>query len=301
MDRRTFITTAAVAPVAFAASGSMSITPRRHAFDISLAQWSLHRALNAGKIDHLDFAKIAKKDLGIDAIEYVNTFFKKKAKDEKYLGEMKKRADDLGVKSLLIMVDREGALGDANEKRRGKAVDNHVRWLDAAKFLGCHSIRVNAKSSGTWEEQRDRAADGLRRLSKLGDERGLNVIVENHGGLSSNGKWLAEVMKKVDHKRCGTLPDFGNFRIAGNKWYDRYRGVEELMPWAKAVSAKSHDFDDKGNETNTDYAKMLGIVLKAGYSGYIGIEYEGGKLDEMAGIKMTRDLMLRLRKQLHAK
>ena len=253
-------------------------------FEISLAEWSLHRTINGGKLDNLDFAKAAKHDYGINAIEFVNQFFKDKAKNTEYLTELKKRADGEGVKMLLIMCDGEGALGDADEKKRQTAVENHFQWVEAAKFLGCHSIRVNAQSSGSYDEQVDRAADGLRKLTEFGVKHDISVIVENHGGLSSNGEWLAKVMKKVGLPRCGTLPDFGNFRVSKDEMYDRYKGVTELMPFAKAVSAKSHDFNDAGDETNTDYSKMMKIVLAAGYHGYVGIEYEGGKLSEPEGI-----------------
>ena len=196
------------------------------------------------------------------------------------------------------MCDREGALGDPDKVTRKKAVVNHHKWVRAAKFLGCHSIRVNAQSEGTYDEQMNLAADGLRELTEFGEDYGINVIVENHGGLSSNGEWLASVMKKVNHHRCGTLPDFGNFRIRDEKWYDRYKGVTELMPYAKAVSAKSHDFDSEGIEINTDYFRMMKIVLNAGYNGYVGIEYEGKKLSEMEGIKATKALLERVRDSL---
>ena len=219
-------------------------------FKISLAQWSLHKTFFSKQADPLDFAKIAKNDYGIDGIEYVNQFFKDKAQDQEYLGELKKRADDNGVTSVLIMCDGEGALGDADEAKRMQAVDNHKKWVEAAKFLGCHSIRVNAQSSGSYPEQIKRAADGLRKLTEFGATHNIGVIVENHGGLSSNGSWLAEVMRTVNHPGCGTLPDFGNFQVAPKVWYDRYKGTEELMPFAKGVSAKSHDFDEAGNETN---------------------------------------------------
>ena len=267
-------------------------------FEISLAEWSLHRNLQSGKIDHLDFCKIAKNDFGLDAVEYVNSFFFDKAQNQSYLKEMKQRATDLGVKSLLIMCDNEGSLGDPDPVARTKAVENHYKWIDAGKYLGCHSIRVNARSKGKYDEQMKLAADGLSRLIEYGVNNDINVIVENHGGLSSNGQWLATLMEKVDHLHGGTLPDFGNFRIQGEEWYDRYKGVQELMPYAKAVSAKSHDFDSQGNEINTDYYKMMDIVLSAGYSGYVGIEYEGSKLDEIAGIQATKDLLEKVRDSL---
>lgn len=267
-------------------------------FKISLAQWSLHKAFFAKKIDNLDFAATAINEFGIDAIEYVNQFFKDKGEDHAYLAEMKKRAADVGVTSLLIMCDGEGRLGDPDEGARKQAVHNHIKWVEAAKYLGCHSIRVNAASEGGYEEQQKLAADGLRRLCEFADTRAIDVLVENHGGLSSNGAWLAGVMKLVGHKRVGTLPDFGNFRIKDSEVYDRYQGVTELMPYAKAVSAKSHDFDDAGNETGTDYRRMMKIVLDAGYRGYVGIEYEGSRLGEAEGIAATKALLERVRGEL---
>ncbi|MCA8998695.1 MAG: TIM barrel protein [Planctomycetaceae bacterium] len=264
-------------------------------YRISLAQWSLHKALFDKKIDNLDFAQVTKEEFGIDAVEYVNQFFFDKAKDTKYLDQMKKRASDAGVRSLLIMVDREGKLGDPDDGKRSQAVDNHKKWVEAAAHLGCHSVRVNAASDGTWDEQVARAADGLHALTEFAEPHNLNVIVENHGGLSSNGKWLSGVMKLIDDPRCGTLPDFGNFRVSKDEVYDRYTGVKELMPFAKAVSAKSHDFDDDGNEKHTDYARMLGIVLDAGYHGHVGIEYEGSGMSEPDGIRATLRLLERVR------
>jgi sugar phosphate isomerase/epimerase len=267
-------------------------------YRISLAEWSLNKALFGGKLDNLDFARTSKEEFGIEAVEYVNQFFKDKAGDSKYLADLKQRAEDAGVKSLLIMIDGEGHLGDADEGQRAKAVENHYRWVEAAKALSCHSIRVNAASSGSYDEQLERAADGLRRLTEFGDQHEMNVIVENHGGLSSNGEWLAAVIRRVDHPRAGTLPDFGNFNLGDGKEYDRYKGVAELMPFAKAVSAKSHDFDDEGNETATDYRRMMKIVLEAGYHGYVGIEYEGSRLSEPEGILATKKLLERVREEL---
>ncbi len=299
-DRRQFLKTSAQLTAGLAAGGLLTraahaadTADKKPLFKISVAEWSLHRELFGKKLDHLDFIKVAKQDYGIDAVEYVNQFFADKANDKNYLTEMKNRAHDLGVTSVLIMIDNEGHLGDADEAKRRKAVENHYKWVEAAKFLGCHSIRVNARSTGSYEEQLDRAADGLRQLSEFGEKHEIGVIVENHGGLSSNGKWLTAVIKKADNKWCGTLPDFGNFQD-----YDRYLGVKEMMPYAKAVSAKSHDFDAQGNETHTDYRKMMQIVLDAGYHGYVGIEYEGGKLSEPEGIRATKKLLERVREEL---
>lgn len=268
-------------------------------FDISLAQWSLHRVLFAGYIQSIDFPIIAKEQFDIEAVEYVNTFFPDRQPTPEFVKELKTRCDDNGVNSLLIMCDGEGNLGEPDDAARTLAIENHYKWIDAAVELGCHSIRVNAQSEGTPEEQMKLVVDGLRRLTEFGDTKKINVIVENHGGLSSNGAWLASVMKEVNHPRCGTLPDFGNFILnwGTREEYDRYQGVTELMPYAKAVSAKSHDFDSDGNEIHTDYEKMLGIVLDSGYRGWIGVEYEGETMSEFEGIIRTRDLLRKIRSE----
>jgi sugar phosphate isomerase/epimerase len=301
IDRRRFLGTSA------AALGAVMLPLRARAgalqplFSISLAEWSLHRALRAGELDHLDFPRRA-RSFGIDAVEYVNTFWQDKARDAGYLGELRKRCAGEGVRSLLIMCDGEGALGDPDADARKRAVANHHQWVEAAKYLGCHSIRVNAQSRGSYVEQQQLAADGLRRLCEFADGHGIDVIVENHGGLSSNGKWLSETLRLVAHPRCGSLPDFGNFRIAEGVVYDRYQGTDELMPFARGVSAKSHDFDGDGNETGTDYRRMLDIVIgKHGYRGHLGIEYEGGRLGEDDGIVATRKLLERVRDELAAR
>jgi sugar phosphate isomerase/epimerase len=282
--------------------GAIKTPDEEPPFKISLAQWSLNRELRAGKMDNLEFAKAA-KDMEMDAVEYVNQFFKDKAEDTDYLDQMKKRCDDNGVKSLLIMVDGEGQLGNPDDAARKTAVENHHKWVTAAKYLGCHSIRVNAASAGSYQEQVERAADGLRQLSEFAADHDINVIVENHGGLSSNGQWLAQVIRKVDLDNCGTLPDFGNFWIEwprngkeGN-YYDRYIGMAALMPFAKAVSAKSYEFDADGMETTMDYPKIMKIVHDAGYRGYVGIEFEG-KGDAKEGIVATRKLLGKCREGL---
>ena len=307
MNRREFVKQSSLAVGAMGAATSVGCQSLGLAggssnllYDISLAQWSLNRQFFGGKLNALDFAKVTKEEFDLDAIEYVNQFFKDKANDESYLGQLKSRAADHGVKSLLIMVDGEGSLGHGDTAERNKAVLNHHKWVDAAKFLGCHSIRVNAATTGngSFEEKLKLAADGLRSLSEYGAKLGLNVIVENHGGLSSNGAWLAGVMKIVNLPNCGTLPDFGNFNVGDGKWYDRYQGVTELMPFAKAVSAKSHEFDEKGDEVRTDYRRMMNIVLAAGYHGYVGIEYEGSKVDAYTGIKKTKQLLETVRDEL---
>ena len=293
-NRRSFLktTVAATAGTVMASPLIAAVATKKSPFKISLAEWSFHKTLFAKEMTNLEFP-VATRKLGIEGVEYVNQFFKDKAKDTTYLGELKKICKNEGVDSVLIMCDGEGMVGHPEKEERIKTVENHKKWVDAAAFLGCHSIRVNAGSRGEYEEQQKLAADGLHMLCEYGDTKKINVIVENHGGLSSNGGWLAGVMKMVDHKRVGTLPDFGNFiinRRTGEE-YDRYKGVELLMPFAKGVSAKSHVFDADGNEANMDYYRLMKIVKDSGYKGYVGVEYEGSELPEKEGIIATKKLL----------
>ena len=314
LSRRAFLKhTAAAAAVGASARLATGQDAPRPLFDISIAQWSHNRAFfgrpGVEKKDPLKFADIAKTDYQIAAVEYVNQFYREKKADQAYLRDLKKVADDNGVRSVLIMCDGEGNLGNPDERQRITAVDNHKRWVEWAKFLGCHSIRVNAASDWNrgFEETQKLAADGLRRLTEFAGTHEINVIVENHGGLSSHGGWLSGVMRLVNLPRCGTLPDFGNFnvgKVVGYDMtsYDRYRGVDELMPFAKGVSAKSHDFNAAGNETATDYRRMLDIVVnKHRFRGFIGVEYEGGRLSEADGIRATKRLLETVRTELAAK
>lgn len=257
-------------------------------FKISLAEWSLHRMIFAGDLKNIDFPEYTRKTFDIEAVEYVNQFFKDKAKDMTYLKDLKNRAKDNGVKNVLIMIDGEGSLADADEKTRVQAVENHYKWMDAAHFLGCHAIRVNAAGKGSREEMGSQMVESLSQLADYGKSGKISVVVENHGGLSSHGDWLADVIQRVGKKNCGTLPDFGNFYE-----YDRYQGTEDLMPYAKGVSAKTNVFDDEGNERNIDYARMMDIVKKHKYKGYVGIEYEGTELSEVEGVKATKKLLER--------
>ncbi len=273
-------------------------------YRISLAQWSLNKHFKAkgGELDNLDFARVARDQFKIDHIEYSSQMFQDKAADKGYLAQMLQRQRDAGSTALLIMVDNEGDLGDPDPKARTQAIENHHKWADAAKHLGCHSVRVNARSQGTWDEQLELAADGLRQLTEYGAKLGINTIVENHGGLSSNGKWLAAVMKQVDHPNVGTLPDFGNFitNDETGEEYDRYLGVEELMPYAKAVSAKAKKFDSNGEEVSTDYHRMMKIVVDSGYRGFVGIEFERDHHTKHEGIRLTKQLLERVRDELAA-
>ncbi|MFN7115592.1 MAG: sugar phosphate isomerase/epimerase family protein [Saprospiraceae bacterium] len=285
------------------------INSKKMFFEISLAEWSLNKSLFGKKMTNLDFPAKARKDFGIGAVEYVSTFFEGKQKEQSYLKELMMRCKDNGIKNHLIMVDGMGDLASMDKGERDKAIENHKQWVEAAKFLGCKTIRVNLFGKGTPQEMHKQAVDGLGRLAEFAKPFKINVVVENHGGNSSNGAWLAGIMKEINMKNCGTLPDFGNFCIRrenkdGNPWggpcmeeYDRYKGVTELMPYAKAVSAKSNEFDAQGNCVETDYTKMLKIVKDAGFKGYIGIEFEGS-IPEDEGIRKTKALLEKVAAQM---
>ena len=304
ISRRDVIKLAGASVVTTAASRAANATAEP-LYKISLAEWSINRPLFGGQMQHLDFAKIA-KSVGIDAIEYVNQFFKDKAKDLAYLREMNTRAKGEGVTQVLIMCDGEGNLGDPDPAKRQASVEAHYKWVEAAKFLGCHTVRVNGYSSGTPDEQMKLVADGMRKLVEFADPLAINVVIENHGGLSSNAKWLVQTIKMVNHPRAGTLPDFGNFRIAGPsrnnpdvkvESYDSYVGVAELMPLAKGVSVKPRVWDFNGNSSDIDLLKMMKIVVDAGYRGHCGIEH-GPEGKELEGVRRLREQLETVREQL---
>lgn len=274
---------------------------------ISLAQWSLHRALEAGKIDNLDFAGIARNKFNIGAVEYVNQFFKTATLDfkqaganTKYLNEVLKRSKDHGVYNHLIMVDNEGSLALPKDAERLPAIENHKKWIDAAKHLGCATVRVNLHGEGSSADKQAASIDSLGKLGEYAAPLGINIVMENHGSDSSNGKWVAAVMKAINKPNVGTLPDFGNFCIS-HPWgqtqdpctneYDRYMGVSEMLPFAKGVSAKTYDFNASGEQAIINYKRLLDIVKKSGFTGYIGIEYEGYNGAEEDGIRLTKKLL----------
>ncbi len=277
--------------------------------NISLAQWSLNEAFFAGDLDPNNFAAIAKKDYGINAIEYVNQFYKEKGNDEKFWNGLRAKADQVGVQSLLIMVDDEGDLGDASEEKIQQSVENHYKWVNAAKILGCHSIRVNAFGEGSKEEVGKALVQGLGKLAEYGAKEKINILIENHGLYSSDANFIVDIIKQVDNPYLGTLPDFGNWclnakwgSISDNKCtesFDIYSGVSNFLPYAKGVSAKAYQFDERGNETSIDYIKMLAIVKANGFDGFVGIEYEGKDMTPPEGIKATKTLLEKSWKLLH--
>jgi sugar phosphate isomerase/epimerase len=274
---------------------------------ISLAEWSFHRALNDGKMDHLDFPARAKNEFGISAVEYVNGFFggtktnfKEAAKNKPYLNELLKRSQDAGVFNHLLMCDDEGPLSSTNGKERLESVENHKKWIEAAKILGCLTVRVNLHGDGSPDDRKKASVDSLGRLGEFAKSMQVNVVVENHGSVTSKADWLTDIMKQVGMENIGTLPDFGNWCIS-HPWgtiqegcqemYDIYKGVQELLPFAKGVSAKTYDFDSNGEQPLLDYKKLIGIVKASGFKGYIGIEYEGLKQPEDEGVLNTQKLL----------
>lgn len=269
-------------------------------FKISLAEWSLHRALFDDKISNLDFPKIAREQYGIEGVEFVNQFFKEKAHDSAYLKDLKTRAKDVGVTCVLIMIDGEGDLSALETAERDKAVENHKKWVDAAAALDCHAIRVNTGNHYSPTDV-DAVAQACGALTEYGAKNGIEIICENHGGPSSNPNAMVALMKAVNRPTFGTLPDFGNFPNDGHGQYtiDVYDAIARMMPYAKGVSAKSYDFGPGGKETHLDYARILKIVTDAGYKGFVGVEYEGSRLSEPEGIRATKRLLESLRGSMY--
>ena len=234
-------------------------------FKLSLAQWSINKMIREGGVDPYTFAEKAKA-WGFTGLEYVSQLYKNELEPANYSEEAMQgfidkcnaEAEKHGLQNVLIMVDRQGDLAAADAKERKAAVENHYKWVDAAAAMGCHAIRVNLNGIQEPEAWTAASVDGLGQLATYAKEKNINVTVENHGGQSSYAAMLAEVMTQINMDNCGTLPDFGNFCIKredGSYYeskcleeYDKYKGVEELMVHAKAVSAKSHTFDENGNE-----------------------------------------------------
>jgi L-ribulose-5-phosphate 3-epimerase len=302
-SRRHFVKTLTSAALYVPAFNLLSCASERKSMNtslnISLAQWSLHRSFEKGDLKAVDFPAIARQ-YEISAVEYVNGFYGDKGSDEKFWNELKRRSNNEGVKNLLIMIDEEGDLGNPDATARTTTIENHYKWMNAANLLGCHSVRVNAFGEGSKEEVQKAMIDSMQRLGEYAAPLNLNVLIENHGLYSSDGKWVAEVIKQSGKPNCGTLPDFGNWCLSA-KWgttqiecaevYDRYQGVAELLPYAKGVSAKSYAFDAEGNETRIDYLRLLKLVKDSGFDGYIGIEFEGFDMAEPDGIRTTKKLL----------
>lgn len=298
-SRRDFmkIVGAGVMASALGATGA-SAAPQRD-YKVSLALWSLHKAIGAKQVDMLDVPKMSAQDFGIDGLELVSTLLA--STETPYLNTLAKNAADNNVKMLLIMIDGQGEIAAEAEEKRQEAVTNHKKWIDIANYFGCHSIRMNwagapheiVNDNAALKAVIDRSVPGFHALAEYGDRKNVNVIIENHGGASSHPEAVVQLMENVDHPRFGTLPDFGNFP----EEVDKYLAIDLLMNYAKAVSAKCYDFDPAtGLETKLDYPRIISTVVdKHGYNGYIGIEYEGDRLSEPEGIKACKALLDKLR------
>jgi len=292
-NRRDFLKLAAsLSAVAVIPASFTSFAHKKHWFEISIAQWSFQRQFYSGEMKTVDFPKFAAEKLGIYGIDYLSDFMLDIYTKPEKLKQLKKRSDDLGVHNEMIMCHKEGRVGDMISANRAKVIDTHYRWIEAAHHLGCKSIRVNARSGGSRQQQLDLVTDSLTQLSKFAAPLGINIIVENLWGsdYSYKANFIADVMKNVNMNNCGTLPDLNNFR-----YDDPYKSTAIIMPWAKAVSAKSMDFDPKGREKYIDYFRMMDIVHKSGFNGYIGIEWEGCKKSPMEGVLLTKALLEKAR------
>ena len=297
VNRREFIRdiavagSAALAAVGTAAplnsAGTQAGGQGERKFKISLAAWSLHKTFGRTWYN-LDLPRICREDFGLDGLEFVSIFFD--LPSYQYLRELKRRAEHNGVNMLMIMVDSEGDMSHPDRKERVQAATNHRKWLDIAHFLGCRSIRCNFgyNQVGTPDERVDRAAESFNRLLEYSGGSGLNILIENHGGVSSMPDKLISLMKKIDNPRFGTLPDFGNFTEV-----DKYEGVKALLPYAGAVSAKCYDFEPDGSHKPYDLDRMMEIVLASGYRGYVGIEFEGLYQDEWEGVLACKQILER--------
>lgn len=290
INRRDFLASAGLASAAAlttsTANTAVAGETDKKKFKISLAAWSLHRSWRSTWFN-LDLPAIARQKFGVDGVEFVNGFFDLPRSD--YLKELKIRAQDNGVTLVLIMVDGEGDMSHEDKREREQAVINHRKWIDIAHFLGCHGIRANAgyTTAGSVDERVERCADSFSRLMEYAESAGLNVMIENHGGFSSIPEKLIAVMKKVNNPHFGTLPDFGNFPPE----VDQFDAVRQLMPYAKAVSAKCYDFTPDGRHPAFDLDRMIQIVLDAGWNGFIGIEYEGEANSEPEGIMYCKRIL----------
>lgn len=288
----------------------IDITQSEPFFKLSLAQWSFNKHIIRGEMSPFDFAKKA-SELGFEGIEYVSQLYTNEIKKlgfEAVIDSLKNESEKYNIKNVLIMVDEEGDLADPDLDVRNEAVERHKKWVDAAQVLGCHSIRVNTFGTNDPEIWKETVREALTKLADYAATKNINVLVENHGWLSSDAPKVMKVIKSINMSNCGTLPDFGNWcvkRINNERWGecleeypDKYEGIQLMMQAAKAVSAKSYDFDKNGKETTIDYIRMLQIVKDAGYKGFIGVEYDGSRLSEEEGIIATKELLLAAAKQL---
>lgn len=264
-----------------------------------LAQWSFNKELFAGQMNTFDFIREA-KEMGFSGVEFVNQFFMDKIEDEAYLDSLRATSEKIGIKNTLLMIDRAGNLGASDEKEREAAVLEHKKWMLAAAHLGCPNIRVNAHGDGSSEEVFEACKSSIAKLLTWGKQRKVGVIIENHGGYSSDGDWLYRLIQELEPYGVASLADFDNWCIErenGELWgapcvkeYDRYKGMQQLLPSAKSVSVKAFEFDANGLPVKSDFSRMFRLIRDSGYDGYLAVEFEGHGIDAKEGILKTKAL-----------
>ena len=293
VTRREFIGST-IAAGALAGAGNMSLPGKAAAADrptkddISLAAWSLVREFREGKWKNLDLPRICREDFGINGLEFVNSFFE--LPTERYLNQLKKNAAEHGVTLVLIMVDGEGNMSAMEKKERMQAALNHRKWVDIAASLGCHAIRCNVggPSKDYDQDTMKRAADSFGNLVEYASQYPLNVILENHGGASSNPDMMIGLMKAINSPNFGTLPDFGNIYE-----FDRYESIRKLVAYAKGISVKTK-FKPNGTHPDYDLEKLLKICMEEGYHGFYGIEQESPDANSWQAVRWSKAVIDRV-------
>jgi len=259
---------------------------------ISLGQWSLHKAMGRRLLSNLDFPRVAREQFGIEGLEFVNFLWEAPTSD--YIQRVKRAMSSTATKAVLMMCDGEGLMAHSVKEKRLQTAANHYKWVDIAAELGAHAIRANLgaekepKTPAEVDAVVNYAAESFRKLAEYGASRKVNVVVENHGGVSSDPVAMARVIKAVKLPNLGVLPDFGNFA----KEVDRYDAIAKFMPYAKAVTFKCVDFKD-GKETTMDMDRLMKSVLDSGYRSWVGIEYGGDRLTEYEGIQAAKNYLER--------
>jgi L-ribulose-5-phosphate 3-epimerase len=268
-SRRDLLGGAAAAAMAAFLTGTHSTHAAPASDEISLAAWSLVRSFRNGKWKLVDLPRICRENLGIGALEFVNQFFENPVLQ--YLQTVKRAGKQYEVKFVRIMVDGEGEMAAVEKKDRLASARAHRKWVDIAYELGCADIRCNMRG-GTpdWKNDKDlvkRAAEAFNDLLEYARPANIDILIENHGGASSDPDTLVAVMKAVNNPHFGTLPDYGNVNLGD----DRYEVMRKILPYAKGVSVKAAWTAD-GNNVFGDLEKLIKITQESGFHGFWGIE-----------------------------
>ena len=245
-------------------SAVSSPTPRMIKDDISLAQWALVDEVKSGKWKTLDFPSVARKDFGLNGIEFVNTLFE--VPTEGYLRRLKKNAEDNNVTMVLIMVDDEGD-GCSTTKEERKQFDiNHRKWIDIAHFLGCTAIRTNCRGPKniSKDEALKHSVETYQMLLEYAAPAKISVLIENHGGVSNDADWMVSLIKEVNSLYFGSYPDWRQ----PSADFDNIDYLVKMLPFAGGMSYRNQPTEELT-------AKMINISKDGGYRGWYGIESSG--------------------------